>query len=145
MFGTSTLALIKNVAYLPAFLLGLSMESYYILAALMVVDVALGVIKTIVIKGGQALTSYRLVSGVLSKLSLILVPLVIAYAGRGVGIELLALAKGALGMFILAQAYSIIGSVYAINAGKEITEFDAVSFILKRIRQTIETMIKGTH
>ena len=144
MFGTSTLAIMKNAMYIPAFMVGLSLENYYILAALMVVDVMLGIIKTFVVNGGQHFTSYRLVAGILSKLSLIVVPVVLAAAGHAIDMDLIPLAKGALGMFILAQTYSILGSVYTINSGKPVTEFDAVSAILLRLRLTVETLIKGT-
>ena len=140
---TSTItSLLKNLGYFPAMLLGLSGETYLILAVLMVVDTIFGVARVGVIYGWEHASSYRLSAGILSKLAIIGVPLFIAMAGRGSGMNLTFLAQGAIGMLCLAQLYSILGNVYSMRIGKEVREFDAVSWVLRRLQIIIERIIK---
>lgn len=137
---------IKNITYLLAFMVGavgLSTEAFAIFGALIVIDTLTGIIRAIKVHGGRSVTSMKLTSGVISKLLIISVPLIIAWAGRGAGLPMTAVAQGALSMLILAEAYSILGNIHAIRTGKNLKEFDAVTWILDRVRTTIETYLKG--
>jgi len=134
--------IVKNAAYIPAIFIGLSAQSYAILAVLMVVDTIFGVLRVGIVHGGEHIRSYRLSAGILSKLTIIGVPLMIAWAGQGVGINLVMVAQGAISMLILAQLYSILGNVYSIRVGKDVQEFDAVSWVLHRLQKTIERLLK---
>ncbi len=129
------------MAYLPVFLVGISMENYAILAIFMGIDILTGVVKSYHVQGPKSLTSYAMKVGVLSKSCLLLIPVIIAWAGKGVDLDLLWFARGSLAMLILAETYSIIGNIYAINRREEKGEFDAVSFVLKRIRDGIGDII----
>lgn len=134
----STFSLAKNLAYIPAFLLGLSSESYVILACFMALDTFLGVMRVYVVHGGKYIRSYKLTAGIVSKLSVLLVPLLIAYTGKGVGLDMLWLAQWALGALLLAQFYSIVSNIYSIRLQKDVDEFDAVSWVLRRVQKVIE-------
>lgn len=143
MHETPTIiTLLKNAGYVPALILGLSTESYAILGTLMIVDTIFGVARVGTLYGWEHISSYRLSSGVLSKLSIIGVPLFIAMAGRGAGMNLNFVAQGAIGMLCLAQLYSILGNVYSIRTKQEVREFDAVSWVLRRLQTIIERLIK---
>lgn len=138
----TTTAFIKNLGYIPAVLIGLSLESYLILAVLMIIDTLFGIMRVFVIYGGHHIKSYKLVSGVVAKITVIGVPVMLAWAGRGSGIDLYPLAQGTLGVLILAEVYSILGSVYAIRIRKDVPEYDAVSAILRGLQKIIEKIIK---
>jgi len=120
----------------------LPVESFVIFGGLVVLDTVTGVIRSIILKGGKSFTSMKLTSGVVSKLLVILVPLVIAWAGNGSGINLLPLAKGALSMLVLAESYSIIGNIHAIRTRKDTVEFDAIAAILGFVKSNIEKYLR---
>ena len=132
----------KNIGYLPMFLIGISMESYIILLVFMLVDTFTGVTKVYFLKGGHSIRSRELSRGILNKFLVIIIPLVLVWAGRGAGLDLLFLAKGVLGVFILSEAYSIIGNIQSIRTGKEKSEFDAVSYVITHSRDYLEKVIK---
>jgi hypothetical protein len=135
--------IVKNLAYIPAVLLGLSPVSYLVLAIFMVIDTVLGVARVYIIHGGEHIRSYRLTAGIISKLSIIAVPLLVAWGGRGSGIDLTEIARATLGVLVLAELYSILGSIYAIRLRKDVHEFDAVSWVLERVQLVIERILRG--
>lgn len=137
----TALTILKNLGYIPVAFLGLSTESYGILAALMVVDTITGVIRAGVVHGWRSVNSHNLSFGVLSKMCLIATPFIVAIAGRGAGVDLTLVAKGALSMLILSEAYSILGNTQAIRIRKDIREFDAINIILSRLRAMIEKLL----
>lgn len=143
----STKAFIKNISYGLAFLIGavgLSAQAFAIFGALIIIDTLTGIIRAVRLKGGRSVTSLRLTSGVISKLLIILVPLIIAWAGQGSGLNLTLVAQGALSMLILAEAYSIIGNIHAIRVGKDLKEFDAIAWVLTKVRSVIENYLKNS-
>lgn len=133
--------ILKNLGYIPAVFLGLSTESYGILAGLMILDTITGVIRAGVVHGWRSVNSHNLSFGILSKMCLILVPLIVALAGRGAGFDLTLVAKGALSILILSEAYSILGNVQSIRIRKDIVEFDAINFLLVRLRKGLEKLL----
>lgn len=138
---TATTSTLKNLAYIPAFLLGLSFEAWGILAVFMIVDTILGIIRSMTLYGAHSFTSRLLAHGVVSKCLVLFVPIILVWTGRGVGFDFLPVAKGTLSVLVLAEAYSILGHVQSIRTKKDIKEFDAVSMVLKGVRETLEKML----
>lgn len=133
-------ALLKNAMYIPAFILGMSMHSFGILFCFILLDMLTGVWRAVVTDGSKSITSTAFINGLASKLLFMLIPLIVAYMGKGIGLDLTAMAGGALSMLILAQGYSIIGNIYTIRTGQRVTEFDAVRFILVKIKDLIDSV-----
>jgi phage-related holin len=117
------------------------MENYTILAVFMGIDILTGLIKVWRVEGGSSIKSRKIQAGVISKAFILIIPIIIVWSGRGVGIDLSWFGHGALGMLILAEAYSIIGNIHAISRKEEKAEFDAVSFVLNKIKAIIENLI----
>lgn len=136
------IAITKNLAYIPAMYLGLSVENYSILAMLMILDLITGIVRAGVIHGWRSVTSRIATFGILTKLTMILIPLVIALAAKGVGMNLLVVAKMALGTMILSEAYSVLGNIQAIRIRKDIKEFDAINLLLTKVRSILEQALK---
>lgn len=134
MQETTIFTTIKNLLYFPAILLGLSLDSYLILVVFMSIDIVLGITRTYVIYGGKYIKSYRFAVGVLSKLLMLIVPLLLVWTGKGVGINILFIAQWSLGALILSEAYSILGNIHSIRVKKDLPEFDAMSWVLQRIQ-----------
>lgn len=133
---------IKNLGYIIAAILGIQYDAVVAFSLLMVFDVATGIFASASIDGWRSITSKKLAFGLLSKLLLLLVPLSIALAGTVIGENLSALVKSSIAILTLSEAYSIIGNVYAVKTGKRVPEFDAISVILKKIREVLHTMTK---
>ena len=135
---------IKYTVYLASFVfgfLGLPPESFLIFGVLIVLDSITGVVRSAVLKGTKSVTSTKLTSGVVSKMLVFLVPIVIALAGRGAGFDLMHTAQGVLSILIVAEAYSVLSNVYAIRVKKDIPEFDAVTWVLRGVRKTVERFL----
>ena len=135
-------SLIKNSSYLGAIFLGVSLDNFSILAVFMLVDTVLGITRVGIVHGGRAIKSYRLVSGLVSKMSILLIPLVIAHTGKGIGLDLTGVATSALSVLILSHAYSILGNIHSIYLKRDVYEFDAISWVLTRIQLVIERILK---
>lgn len=140
---TAKTVTLKNMGYIPAFLigLGLSPESMWILAVFMVVDTLCSIIRTVIVHGGASFRSRILAHGITSKLLVLFVPILIVYAGKGAGLNFLPIAMGTISILVLAEAYSILGHIQSIRTGKDVKEFDAVSMVLKAIRTGIERIL----
>ncbi len=136
---------VKNILYIPAFLLGMEMHSFTILLVFIIVDMITGIWRVGVTKGGQEIKSAHAINGLVSKLLFALIPLVIAYSGKGIGVNLIDFAKGSLSVLILATAYSIIGNIYTIRTGEYVKEFDAVRLILSAFRKLLDSSIPQGH
>ena len=130
-----TLITLKNLIYIPILFVGLPIENYSILFYLMVFDIITGLIASYVIRGKHSLKSHVFTVGILSKLLIMLIPLVIALVAKGIDIDIVWFASHALSLFILSEGYSIIGNIISIRQRKYIAEFDAISWVLNFLRK----------
>lgn len=139
MMESITSAKVLNLIYAPfvaiMLYLKLDTESISVLALLLSIDMVTGVWKTLRI--GQKPTSWRFANGLLSKGVLILVPLVIAVAAKGVHIDITPLVWTIIDALILSEMYSILANIYTIKTQQQTEEFDVMSLILKKIRHFI--------
>ena len=132
--------ILKQSCYPIAFfagILGTSVEIVNVLTILILLDVATGLVKAYRVNGGNSIRSGRLSAGILSKLVVILIPLVIALTGKGIGLDLTALVKGTLSTLILAEAYSNLSNIQMIRSGIEVKEFDVISKLVKSVQKVL--------
>lgn len=136
----------KNLSYIPVFIigLGLSWESTAILGAFMLIDTVVGVLRSMILHGGNSFRSRLLAHGIVSKMLVLFVPILIVYAGLGVRLDFLPIASGILDVLILSEAYSILGHVQSIRTGKDVKEFDAISMVLKNLRTMLEKLLANS-
>jgi len=137
----TTGTILKHLAYIPAVIFGLSTHSYAILAFFILLDTFTGVLRAGILHGWREVTSFKFTTGLVSKLLIIFIPLMIALAGKGVGIDLTFLAQSAIGMLILAQFYSILGNIHAIKIRRDVKEFDAISWVISHIQTIVEKIL----
>ena len=119
--------------------LGLDLTKLYILSFLMFLDLFSGMVKAH--RNNVAITSRRLSAGVLSKLMVLLVPLTVALIAKGIEIDLRWLVSFSVSLLIVAEGYSVIGNIYSVRTGEAVTEIDAISVILKKLRKIIENLL----
>lgn len=135
-------AMFKNALYIPAFILGLSTDVYGILGVLMILDVITGIARSGTIHGWNSVTSRVAEVGIVAKVFIFLVPMVLALTAKGAGFDLHFVASGALTVLVLSEGYSILGNIQSIYLKKDLQEFDAINFILTRIRDIVERIIR---
>jgi len=135
------------LGYIPACFIGISLESYAILAILLVIDTGTGVTRSILNDGGRAVTSRKFAKGVIKKAHMVIVPWLVVLAGQGMGLDLLLFAKAVLGGLIASELYSILGNIYSIYTGEDKPEFDGVKFIMnstmKGVKNILQAATKG--
>lgn len=131
-------SIVKNLMYIPTFLLGMSMHSFTILIVFIACDMITGIWRVAAISGGKEIKSAKAINGLASKMLFAFVPLVIAYTGKGIGLDLAAFASGTLSLLIVSTAYSIIGNIYTIRTGVVIAEFDAMRVILNAVKGLLD-------
>lgn len=135
---------ITALGYIPACFIGISLESYSILAVLIILDVGTGVTRSLVITGGRSVTSKKLGMGVLKKGHMMLIPWLLVLSGHGMGVDLLLVAKAILGGLIASELYSIMGNIYSIYTGEDKPEFDGVAFVLRKSMGMVKKVITKT-
>jgi len=115
--------------------LGLSGESFLLFSILLFIDYITGIAKAYRI--GQTITSNRMKYGMLSKLSLLIIPLVLAIGAKAVGADFTTVLMVGINILVLSEVYSIIGNIYSIRTKDELPEYDVVAMIGKRIRNVL--------
>lgn len=111
-----------------------------ILVVLMCIDMLTGTFKAYRTK--ENITSRRWIAGFLSKLVVLLVPFTIALMANGVDFDVKWFIGFSLSIMVIAEAYSILGNIYTFKTGEAVTEIDAVSAIIKVLRNFLENMIE---
>lgn len=110
----------------------IDIEVFSIFAGLIVVDFVTGIWKANTL--GHSITSNKAKYGVISKFSLIFIPIVIALGAKAIGQDGTDLFVWGMNLLILSEVYSTIGNIYTIRSGNEMPEWDVISIIGKRIR-----------
>lgn len=143
----SAYSFFKNLSYVATFIasaewLGLNHEALLVFAALMLIDIATGVIRVAVVDGGKAVLSSALKRGITSKFLVLTAIFSVAITGKGVGFEMDGLIQAAVNVLILGELYSILGNIHSARTGSKKVEFDAVAFILGKVREMLEKVVK---
>ncbi|WP_373069820.1 phage holin family protein [Sulfurimonas sp.] len=112
--------------------LDIEVETYSIYAVLLIIDLFTGWIKAG--KLGEPRTSVRMKYGILTKLMLLLMPIVLALGAKAVGVEFKTILDVCMTILVLSEVYSIIGNMYTIKSGGELPEYDAIAMIGGKIR-----------
>ena len=134
---------IKNLGYFPAVVVGLSIENYSILIILLVVDIITGIWRSAVLHTGDSITSRKAINGIMSKFLFLLIPVTLAVMGKGLGLDLVGLARMALGLLMFFTGYSIISNIHSIHTGKRTKEFDVVRIILMQLENFLGRLEGG--
>ena len=123
--------IVVGISYIFAYA-ALEPEQMIAFTVLIAIDYVTGIIKAFHI--GESITSNRMKYGAISKLSLLVVPIVLGIGSKATGIDF----GMAIGMFIniliISEVYSSISNVYAITRGKELPEYDVLALLARNIR-----------
>ncbi len=78
----------------------------------------------------------------IKKVSIFLVPFIVALMLKGSGYESNGIITTILSILIVSEGYSILGNIYTIKTGKKVTEIDALGIILKKVKELIDDNTK---
>lgn len=132
LFGNALLAV---VAWILTYT-GLPLESGMILLVLMSLDFFTGIAAAR--RLGEPVTSWRIKTGVVTKCTVLTMPLVIALVAKGLGQDFLWLVDWAMSFLILSEGYSVIANGYTARTGIKMPEWDATAAVLKRLRAMLD-------
>ena len=130
---------IKILIYFILAYLGVEVESFLILMIFMVMDSVLGAVKAL--RLGNRFSFKKMLWGYVLKLCFLIVPLTIALLGKSLGYNFHAAVNVTISILTVAEAYSIIGNIYAAKNKVEIEKLDAVSLLLIYVRKSIKRVL----
>ena len=97
-------------------------------------------IRSFVVNGGSSITSSVGIRGLLAKILTITAIFSFALAAKGVGFNVGSTIQGVVMVFTLAETYSIIGNVNSAITGKAKVEFDAVAYMLQKVKDLLDSL-----
>lgn len=134
-----------NFMYLPLIpllsYLKIDAEDFMILGILLLIDFFSGIAKAIVMK--EQITHSRAVAGILSKLLILVIPIVLAFMSIGINQDISSYINYAISALIIAETYSIIENFYIIRTKNNSDKIDLVSFVIRGIRTFLEKIFQG--
>lgn len=137
------LATLRTSSYGLAFVLsaqylGIDAEAGTILLLLMCLDVVTGVVRSAVVNGLPSIRSTVGTRGLLSKLLTLSGVLSVALAFKGIGYNAAPAIAGIVSVFILSEAYSIVGNVHSAVTRQPKAEYDALEFLIAMVRKVLD-------
>jgi len=143
----TTTALIKNSSYFVAFIaaaewLGFKPEMLAVLGALMLMDIITAIARVWLNEGGRNIKSAVLKRGITAKLLLWAGLFAVAITSKALGFEMHEFATGTISVIILGELYSVLGNIHSARTGEIKVEFDAVAWMLGRVKDMLAKVIK---
>ncbi|MBE8725784.1 phage holin family protein [Flavobacterium hungaricum] len=131
---------LKLLLYLVFIYLDMDTGIVRVLFYLMVMDTFLGIVKTIVLN--NAFSFKKLALGFVSKLAVLLIPTALALMSKGLNYNFKWFVTIVVDLLIVSDGISIISNIIAIKTKKEVENFDAMTLILKSIRNRLILLFK---
>ena len=131
---------IKAAAYGLFIFLEIPIDLVHTLGILMMVDTGLGIIKAL--RLGDKVSFRILLWGMVTKLAVLIIPMILALIGKGLGLGFIWFVLTVLKVLIVAEGISCITNVLSIKSGKKIENTDYITALLHSIRKGLSAIIK---
>jgi hypothetical protein len=135
--GTKVL-LITSMSFL-----GISYGLIFLLWFFMVFDTLLGLIASVIINGWQSLTQTRFWAGILTKISILFIPLSLAITGALAGFNLNIFVFSSIYVLIANDAISCFTNLLSIKTKKRYINRDLVEILINALRSSIYKFAEG--
>lgn len=132
----------KTLIYGIFLYLNIDIEVVEILAILMTIDTLFGAVKVLRIKV-EKFSFKMLMLGFTMKVVFILIPLVVALIGKGLGYDWKSLVDISLKILIISEGISIFGNAIAIKTKADVKDFDIITRFLKGVRNSFMVIASG--
>lgn len=136
----NVLNFIKSVLYALFVYLGIKTGTVKVLFYLMAIDSLLGIIKAL--RLGYKFSFKRLGWGMVVKISLLVIPMILALIGKGLNLEFSLFVVAAMNILIVNEGISCITNILSIKTKKQIENNDYVTLLLHSIRKLLEGLIQ---
>jgi hypothetical protein len=113
--------------------LDIPIEIFNILVTFILLDTCFGVLKAY--RLGQNVRIKLLLWGFCLKISILILPLIVALLAKGLQMDFVLLIDIVIKILILSEAYSVFGNIYAIKNKKELKKMDIISMALIAFRK----------
>jgi hypothetical protein len=123
--------------------LGISYGLIFLLWFFMVFDTVLGLIASIIINGWQSLTQTRFWAGILTKISILFIPLSLAITGALAGFNLNIFVFSSIYVLIANDAISCFTNLLSIKTKKRYINRDLVEILINALRSSIYKFAEG--
>lgn len=127
VFNFITVCLGGSLAYI-----GLKGETFFLFSLLLMIDYITGVLKARAL--GHSITSNKMKYGIVSKMSLLFIPIALAIGAKIIGADFSMILFSGMNILVLSEIYSIFGNYYGIRYHEELPEYDAVSMLGRKIK-----------
>lgn len=122
---------------------GINTQFIYILSILMGLDFAMGVARAALLPQLDNPSSQKATLGLIKKALVLVIIGVIALVFKVLSETAMPyLVNTLIAIFVVAEGYSVIGNIYMIYTGEVLSEFDAVTAIIKGVGSKLETLVK---
>ena len=133
LFNTGAFAIASVLSYLS-----INSEVFFLFSLLLLIDYITGVLKARCLE--QAITSNKMKYGIISKMSLIFVPIVLAIGAKALDTDFSEVLLVGINILVISEVYSVIGNIYSMRTKLELPEYDAIAIIGKKIRNFLIRM-----
>lgn len=133
------ISVVKTAIYSAFIFLGIDANVAGILFLLMMIDTFVGVIKVFTL--GKKFTFRRLIWGIVTKISVLTIPLTVALMAKGVNIDLTNFVVVVMDVLIVAESFSILTNMLSIKSREDIENRDFITILIKKIRDALGKVI----
>lgn len=130
----------KGFIYGSFVFLDMNFDVVKVLGTLMALDTVLGVVKTIVL--GKKFSFKKLIFGIITKISVLVVPMVLALVAKGLSFDFSFFVNAVLDLLVIAEAFSAVTNVISIKEKKELENSDFITNLLKRVRSGLSKLMQ---
>lgn len=131
---------VKSLIYAVFVYLGIKTGTVKILFYLMMIDSVLGILKAL--RLNYKFSFKRLGWGMVSKLSLLFIPMILALIAKGLNLEFSLFVVAAMNILIVNEGISCITNILSIKTKKQIENNDYVTMLLQSIRRLLTGLIQ---
>lgn len=135
-----TYTFIKAFMYGMFVSLDINTDVVTVLTTLMGIDTLVGVIKAVVLKKKVSFNIFFW--GLMTKLTILIIPMVIALVAKGVGFNFKWLVDIVMDILVLSEGFSILSNIVSIREKREVKNKDVVSDLLNSIRKGMLRIIE---
>jgi hypothetical protein len=136
----NVLNFIKSLLYALFIYLGIKTGIVKILFYLMIIDSVLGVLKALRLHNKISLK--RLVWGMVSKLSVLIIPMILALMAKGLSLDFNYFVVIVLDILIVNEGISCITNILSIKTKKQIENTDYITKMIEAIRRMFMNIIQ---
>lgn len=136
-----TLASVKTLIYGVFVALEIDVNVVIVLSYLMLADTIVGVIKAV--RLGETISFKKLIWGMVTKVSVLIVPMVLALVAKGLSFDFKWFVNAVLDILVVAEGFSVISNVIAIKEKKEVENSDIITKLLNAVRKGMARIING--